>query len=71
MEIRKRGHRKKHMPPLKKTHVSITEDQAKLLRAWGKGDLSAGLRWLICAATPFITKLQINPENKSKDLESE
>ena len=42
---RKRAHgggRKKHVPPLKKRLVTLTEDQAKLVRMWGRGDLSAG-----------------------------
>jgi hypothetical protein len=39
--------RKRNDPPTKAHCLSITEEQAKLLRRWGKGDMSAGLRWLI------------------------
>ena len=48
--------RKKHVPPLKKRLVSMTDEQAQLLRMWGKGDLSAGLRWLIEATAPMVHK---------------
>lgn len=39
--------RKPHIPPLKKRKVSLTDAQALLLRVYGRGDLSAGLRWLV------------------------
>ncbi len=51
-----RGHRRKHVPPLKKRLVNLTEDQAKLLRKWGRGDISAGLRWLIDSAASLVLK---------------
>ncbi len=46
--------RKRHNPPLKPHCVTMTDEQAKMLRMWGKGDLSAGLRWLIEAAAPLV-----------------
>jgi hypothetical protein len=46
--------RKRHVPPLKKRCVAMTDKQARLLRMWGKGDLSAGLRWLIDRAATMI-----------------
>ncbi len=46
--------RKRHVPPLKEYHISLTEEQARLLRMWGRGDMSAGVRWLITAAKPLI-----------------
>lgn len=49
--------RKRHVPPLKKRYVGITEEQEKLLRMWGKGDVSAGLRWLINTAAPLIKRV--------------
>lgn len=52
--------RKKHDPPLRKRCVNLTEDQERLLRMWGRGDLSAGLRWLIEASAPMVIK----PEDK-------
>lgn len=48
--------RRKHVPPLKKRCVNLTDEQCKLLRMWGRGDLSAGLRWLIAAAAPLIKR---------------
>ena len=34
----------------------MTDDQAALVRKWGRGDLSAGLRWLIDSAAALILK---------------
>lgn len=42
----KRG-RPRHVPPLKKRQINLTDVQVGLLRKWGRGDVSAGLRWLI------------------------
>ena len=53
---KKTGGRLKHVPPLKKRLVSMTEAQAKLLRMWGRGDLSAGLRWLVDQAQHVVRK---------------
>lgn len=53
---KKTGGRKKHVPPLKKRCMNLTDDQCKLLRMWGRGDLSAGLRWLIEAAKHLVRK---------------
>ena len=50
------AHRRKHIPPLKKRCVNLTDDQAALVRKWGRGDLSAGLRWLIDSAAALILK---------------
>ncbi len=46
--------RKKNDPPTKQRCVHLTDEQCLLLRRWGRGDLSAGLRWLIEAAAPLI-----------------
>ena len=51
---RKGAGRKKHVPPLKNRRVGITEEQAALLRRIGRGDVSAGLRWLIENVAPFL-----------------
>jgi len=40
----------------KKVCVCMTDAQAKLLRKWGKGNLSAGLQWLIERAAPLVRK---------------
>ena len=53
--------RRRHVPPLKKRCVTITDEQARLLRMWGRGDLSAGLRWLVDAAAPLVTRPQPPP----------
>lgn len=48
--------RKAHVPPLKRKCVRITEAQARLLRMWGRGDASAGLRWLIEQAKHVVRR---------------
>lgn len=53
---KKTGGRVAHFPPLKKRTVLLTEEQAKLLRMWGRGDMSAGLRWLIDQAKEVVYK---------------
>ena len=49
--------RKRSDPPLRRRCVTITDEQALLLRIWGKGDVSAGLRWLITAARPLVKQV--------------
>lgn len=49
--------RKRNNPPTKRRNITLTDDQIKLLRMWGRGDASAGLRWLIDTAAPLIRKL--------------
>ena len=39
-----------------KYQVLIRREQAALLKRWGGGDRSAGLRWLIDVAAPLIAK---------------
>lgn len=55
----KRG-RKKLDPPVIRKCVNITEAQVKLLRMWGRGDVSAGLRWLIDAAAPLVVRVDVS-----------
>ena len=45
-----------HVPPIRPHLFRITDAQARLLRAWGRGDMAAGLRWLIDAAAPLIVR---------------
>lgn len=52
---RKRG-RPRSDPATRNVKLRLTEVQIKLLRAWGRGDVSAGLRWLVDAMTPFIRR---------------
>lgn len=60
----KRG-RKPNDPPTKAYCVHITEEHSKLLRMWGRGDMSAGLRWLIDAAAVMVRKPDQNSEKKT------
>lgn len=60
MKGKKTGGRKKLNPPVKQRCIMLTDEQCKLLRMWGRGDLSAGLRWLISAAAPLIRKVEKN-----------
>jgi hypothetical protein len=53
---KKRG-RKPINPPVRARCVNLTDEQVKLLRMWGRGDVSAGLRWLIDTATPMIRRI--------------
>lgn len=48
--------RPRHHPPLIRIRAYITEEQAKLLREWGRGDLSAGLRWVVGEAAKMVVK---------------
>ena len=50
------GGRRKMNPPTKPHTIRITIEQAKLLRMWGRGDMSLGLRWLIETARLVIAK---------------
>lgn len=50
--------RKKHYPPLKLRCVNLTDDQVKLLRLWGHGDVCAGLRWLIDMGAILVHRVE-------------
>lgn len=47
------GRKKKTDKPIDYS-VKITPAQAQLLKTWGGGDVSAGLRWLISTTAPLI-----------------
>lgn len=49
--------RPRNNPPTRARCVYLTDEQVKLLRMWGRGDVSAGLRWLIDAAAPVVRKV--------------
>ena len=49
--------RKPNNPPTKGVRVYLTDEQARLVRIWGKGDMSAGMRWLINNAALLIRRL--------------
>lgn len=53
---RKGAGRKKHFPPLKGVEVMVTDEQVKLLRMWGRGSVSEGLRWLVEMAKTVVYK---------------
>lgn len=56
--------RKKLVPAVKARCICLTDEQVRLLRMWGRGDVSAGLRWLIEAAAPMIFRVS-NTEEKN------
>ena len=41
---------------LKPRCIKLSDEHCKLLRMWGRGNLSAGLRWLIEVAAPMVFK---------------
>ena len=53
--------RRRNDPPTRKVSLSLTDEQVKLLRMWGRGDVSAGLRWLIDAAVPHVRRSSFPP----------
>lgn len=55
---------------MKRRYVAISDEQARLLRMWGRGDLSAGLRWLIDAAAPLICKPTSEPQPPASPSQS-
>jgi hypothetical protein len=48
--------RPRHDPPLRAVHVRLTEEQLKLLRAWGHGDVSAGMRWVVDTVSLLLVR---------------
>lgn len=48
--------RPRNNPPTKMRSIYLTDEQVKLLRMWGRGDVSAGLRWLLAVAAPMVRK---------------
>ncbi len=53
--------RKKSNPPCSRRSFYITDEQVKLLRMWGRGDVSAGLRWVINVAATIIRRVPPPP----------
>ena len=47
-------------PPVKRRCVTLTDEQVKLLRMWGRGDVSAGLRWLVDTVAPLIRRAGVS-----------
>lgn len=45
-------------PPTTSCSIRLTDAQRRLLRMWGKGDMSAGLRWLIDEAAKRIRRVE-------------
>lgn len=62
----KRG-RKPNNPPTKMRCVYLTDEQARLLRKWGRGDLSKALRWLIDEAARMVVKADEMGDKKGND----
>lgn len=57
--------RKKRSDPIATYSINITIEQAKVLKDWGNGDMSAGMRWLIEASILFV-----RPSNKARVVSS-
>ena len=55
---RRAGAGRKKKAPLIDYSVHITAAHASLLKEWGGGDISAGLRWLIDASSIFVQKIK-------------
>lgn len=53
---RNKGGRKRNNPPCKARCIYLTDEQVKLLRMWGRGDVSAGLRWLVDTAKTLVIR---------------
>lgn len=53
-------------PPVKVRFLKLTDEQMKLLRMWGRGNASAGARWLIDNAALIITNTRLGPDNNAK-----
>ena len=53
---RREGAGRKRRPELITYSVRLTAEQATLLKLWGGGSISAGVRWLISAAEMFVTR---------------
>ena len=51
------GRKRKHDPVVTYS-VHITAAHASLLKEWGGGNISAGLRWLVDAASILIHKIK-------------
>ncbi len=52
-----RSGRKPNNPPTKARCVYLTDEQVRLLRMWGRGDVSAGLRWLIDVTKGMVVRV--------------
>lgn len=52
------GRKRRHHDELLVQGVRLTRAQTALLRLWGGGNVSAGLRWLIAAAAGLIRRDQ-------------
>lgn len=48
--------RKKSTDPITTYNIHITIAQANLLKLWGGGNISQGLRWLIDTSKPLVSK---------------
>lgn len=47
------GPKRREGPFIRHT-VLLTDEQVEMLREWGGGDLSRGLRWLMASAAPLV-----------------
>lgn len=56
--VKGRSGRKRHVPPLRRHSMNVTDEQVALLRKYGRGDMSAGLRWLIEVTRHMMRKVE-------------
>lgn len=57
---RKGAGRPRSDPPTVSQSMRLTIEQIRLLRQWGRGDASAGLRWLIDQAKHLVRKPDVD-----------
>ncbi|MDE2237966.1 MAG: hypothetical protein KGK30_08770 [Elusimicrobia bacterium] len=59
---KRRGAGRKKLPgDMLNRNVRLMAEQARLLRLWGDGNLSAGLRWIIDVAAPLVRRAEDGP----------
>lgn len=51
-----KGGRPRNNPPCRRVALYLTDEQIKLLRVWGRGDMSSALRWLIEVVAPMVRR---------------
>lgn len=63
--------RKPTKGPTVRYALDVSHRHAELLRAWGGGDMSAGLRWLIDAAAPLVGEGTVTLTGKHPSKENQ
>ena len=50
--------RKKEVTPTKRRCVKLSDEHMRLLRMWGRGNASAGLRWIIEVSKLVVRRVE-------------